>query len=174
VRKLEALFGVLITTMAVTFGVEYVIAGPNQADVMLGLVRALFLCASDRGAGADVTIVIQFPGWQIVPKLSSGTIQQAVGMVGAVIMPHNIYLHSALVQSRDVKRDSDVQLKEANKYFAIESSIALLLSFVINLVPHFLFPRPHSFLDHINVTFLCSSSSLCSPSDSTALRRLTT
>jgi NRAMP (natural resistance-associated macrophage protein)-like metal ion transporter len=38
VRKLEALFGVLITTMAVTFGVEYVIAGPNQADVMLGLV----------------------------------------------------------------------------------------------------------------------------------------
>jgi len=39
VRKLEALFGVLITTMAVTFGVEYIIAEPNQADVMLGLVR---------------------------------------------------------------------------------------------------------------------------------------
>lgn len=39
VRKLEALFAVLITTMAVTFGVEYVIAGPNQADVMFGLVR---------------------------------------------------------------------------------------------------------------------------------------
>jgi len=106
VRKLEALFGVLITTMAVTFGVEYIIAEPNQADVMLGLV---------------------------VPTLSSSTIQQAVGMVGAVIMPHNIYLHSALVQSRDVKRDSDVQLKEANKYFAIESAIALLLSFIINL-----------------------------------------
>jgi natural resistance-associated macrophage protein len=106
VRKLEALFGVLITTMAVTFGVEYVIAGPNQADVMLGL---------------------------IVPTLSSSTIQQAVGMVGAVIMPHNIYLHSALVQSRDIKRDSDVQLKEANKYFAIESAIALLISFIINL-----------------------------------------
>lgn len=69
-----------------------------------------------------------------MPKLSSGTIQQAVGMVGAVIMPHNIYLHSALVQSRDVKRDSEVQVKEANKYFAIESAIALLVSFVINLV----------------------------------------
>ena len=38
------------------------------------------------------------------------------------------------LQSRDVKRDSDVQLKEANKYFAIESAIALLLSFIINLV----------------------------------------
>jgi len=54
-------------------------------------------------------------------------------MIGAVIMPHNIYLHSALVQSRDVKRDSPVNVREANKYFAIESSIALLVSFICNL-----------------------------------------
>lgn len=93
-----------------------------------------------------------------MPKLSSDTIQQAVGMVGAVIMPHNIYLHSALVQSRDVKRDSDVQLKEANKYFAIESAIALLVSFVINLVNHVHLPstpRPRADLSLVRCVCLC-------------------
>ena len=68
-----------------------------------------------------------------MPKLSSRTIKQAVGVVGCVIMPHNVYLHSALVQSRkvDIKKKSHVQ--EAMNYYSIESSIALLISFVINM-----------------------------------------
>jgi len=48
-------------------------------------------------------------------------------------MPHNIYLHSALVLSRKVNRRKPAHVKEANKYFAIDSGIALLISFVINL-----------------------------------------
>jgi Mn2+/Fe2+ NRAMP family transporter len=82
--------------MAVTFGVEYIIAEPNQADVMLGLVCHSMTQASTLG----VTTQFISLAWQVVPTLSSSTIQQAVGMVGAVIMPHNIYLHSALVQVR--------------------------------------------------------------------------
>ncbi|XP_042371354.1 natural resistance-associated macrophage protein 2-like, partial [Plectropomus leopardus] len=58
---------------------------------------------------------------------------QAVGIVGAVIMPHNIYLHSALVKSREVDRSNKKEVKEANKYFFIESTIALFVSFLINV-----------------------------------------
>lgn len=80
---------------------------------------------------------------------------QAVGVIGAVIMPHNIYLHSALVkvrrsqnplrlaawssseclncQSREVDRSNKKEVKEANKYFFIESAIALFVSFLVNV-----------------------------------------
>uniref|UniRef100_A0AC34QD74 Uncharacterized protein n=1 Tax=Panagrolaimus sp. JU765 TaxID=591449 RepID=A0AC34QD74_9BILA len=62
-----------------------------------------------------------------------GQILQAVSIVGAVIMPHNLYLHSALVKSRKVDRSKKEKVVEANKYFFIESGIALACSFVINL-----------------------------------------
>ena len=48
-------------------------------------------------------------------------------------MPHNIYLHSALVQSRRVDRKNVGQVRVAAKYFAYESAFALLISFFINL-----------------------------------------
>lgn len=64
---------------------------------------------------------------------ASGAINQAVGIVGAVIMPHNLYLHSALATSRNINRKSDRQISQANKYNAIESGIALFVSFLINV-----------------------------------------
>ncbi|KAF4798579.1 hypothetical protein TURU_062996 [Turdus rufiventris] len=60
-------------------------------------------------------------------------LEQAVGIVGAVIMPHNMYLHSALVKSRQVNRANKREVREANKYFFIESCIALFVSFIINI-----------------------------------------
>ena len=60
-------------------------------------------------------------------------IKQAVGIIGAVIMPHNIYLHSALVRSRDIDRRKSEKVKEANFYFFIESVIALGASFLVNM-----------------------------------------
>ena len=60
-------------------------------------------------------------------------IKQAVGIVGAVIMPHNLYLHSALVRSRDVDRKDHAKVKEANYYFFIEATIALTASFLVNM-----------------------------------------
>ncbi|OXB75046.1 UNVERIFIED_CONTAM: hypothetical protein H355_001453 [Colinus virginianus] len=73
-RKLEAFFGFLITIMALTFGYEYVTVKPNQQQLLRGL------------------FVPECPGCG-TPQL-----EQAVGIVGAVIMPHNMYLHSALVK----------------------------------------------------------------------------
>uniref|UniRef100_A0A8C6LJS6 Solute carrier family 11 member 2 n=1 Tax=Nothobranchius furzeri TaxID=105023 RepID=A0A8C6LJS6_NOTFU len=108
-RKLEAFFGFLITVMAVSFGYEYVLVKPDQGEVLKGMFVPY--CA---GCGP-----VQ--------------LEQAVGIVGAVIMPHNIYLHSALVKSREVDRKDKKEVKEANKYFFIESSIALFVSFLINV-----------------------------------------
>ena len=48
-------------------------------------------------------------------------------------MPHNIYLHSALVKSREIDRKKVEEVKEANKYFFIESALALFVSFLINV-----------------------------------------
>nr|ADB44208.1 natural resistance-associated macrophage protein [Ctenopharyngodon idella] len=108
-RKLEAFFGVLITIMALSFGFEYVRVAPDQGEVLKGMF--LPYC---QGCGPT-------------------QLEQAVGIVGAVIMPHNIYLHSALVKSRDIDRANKREVKEANKYYFIESSIALFVSFLINV-----------------------------------------
>uniref|UniRef100_A0A8C2JJS2 Solute carrier family 11 member 2 n=1 Tax=Cyprinus carpio TaxID=7962 RepID=A0A8C2JJS2_CYPCA len=108
-RKLEAFFGFLITIMALSFGYEYVRVAPDQVEVLKGMFVPY--CS---GCGA-------------------AQLEQAVGIVGAVIMPHNIYLHSALVKSRDINRGNKKEVKEANKYYFIESSIALFISFLINV-----------------------------------------
>ncbi|TKS76583.1 Natural resistance-associated macrophage protein 2 [Collichthys lucidus] len=108
-RKLEAFFGFLITIMAITFGYEYVTVSPDQGELLKGM---------------------------FVPYCEGcGPVQlgQAVGIVGAVIMPHNIYLHSALVKSREVDRSNKREVKEANKYFLIEATVALFVSFLINV-----------------------------------------
>lgn len=106
VRKLEALFCALISVMALTFGICFFISRPDPAALVTGLV---------------------------VPYMTTRAVTQATAMLGAVIMPHNIYLHSALVQSRKIARDDHVEVREANKYYAIESAIALLVSFLINM-----------------------------------------
>ncbi|XP_033938857.1 natural resistance-associated macrophage protein 2-like isoform X3 [Pseudochaenichthys georgianus] len=108
-RKLEAFFGFLITVMALSFGYEYVVAAPDQTELLKGMF--IPYCA---GCG-------------------SVQLEQAVGIVGAVIMPHNIYLHSALVKSRDIDRKNKNEVKEANKYYFIEATIALFISFLINV-----------------------------------------
>ena len=77
-------------------------------------------------------LVSPLPG-VLVPKLSSKTIQKAVGIVGCVIMPHNVFLHSALVQSRKINASKKGRVQEALNYYSIESTIALVISFMINL-----------------------------------------
>lgn len=69
----------------------------------------------------------------IVPTIPSiESLTPALGLVGCSIMPHNLYLHSALVLTRKVDQKSKRQLNEANIYNNIESSISLLVSFIIN------------------------------------------
>jgi len=114
VRKLEALVGFLITTMAITFGINFFRDHPDYSSIL--------------------------EGW-VVPKCDNDNVEFAVGLIGAVIMPHNLFLHSALVHSRAIPRDQRGAVAEANYYFIIESAISLLLSFIINLFVVAVFAR---------------------------------
>lgn len=73
-RKLEAFFGTLILIMSVTFGYEFFAVGPEVVDIGEGII--IPWCKNCR----------------------PDAVTQAVGIIGAIIMPHNLYLHSALVK----------------------------------------------------------------------------
>ncbi|CAK8697302.1 unnamed protein product [Clavelina lepadiformis] len=132
-RKLEAFFAFLITIMAVTFGYEYVTVAPDQVQVIFGtLVPHCNNCGEKQ-------------------------LLQAVGIIGAVIMPHNMYLHSALVKSRDVNRAKPRDVREANFYFLVESSVALLVSFIINLFVVSVFAEAFYGKTNVQLNATCSN-----------------
>ena len=112
-RALEAFFAFLIFIMLVCFMVNFAEADPDWISGM-----------NSYGGG------ILFG--TAVPTVNDYALVQAVGILGAVIMPHNIYLHSALVTSRNINRHDHKQVELANKYFSIESGVALFVSFLIN------------------------------------------
>jgi natural resistance-associated macrophage protein len=105
-RKLEAFFGVLVATMTASFGVMYAKAKCPTGQVLLGV---------------------------LLPRISSKDIDIAAGVVGSLVMPHNIFLHSALVQSRKIDTSSKLAKREAILYNAIESGVSLGITVVINL-----------------------------------------
>uniref|UniRef100_A0A8C0ESB2 Solute carrier family 11 member 2 n=1 Tax=Bubo bubo TaxID=30461 RepID=A0A8C0ESB2_BUBBB len=134
-RKLEAFFGFLITIMALTFGYEYITVKPNQEKLLKGLF---------------------IPYCQ---NCGTAQLEQAVGIVGAVIMPHNMYLHSALVKSRQVNRANKREVREANKYFFIESCIALFVSFIINIFVVTVFAEAFFEKTNADVSSVCVNTS---------------
>ncbi|CAA7059803.1 unnamed protein product [Microthlaspi erraticum] len=105
-RKLEGLFAGLIATMALSFAWMFNETKPSVEELFIGI---------------------------LVPKIGSKTIRQAVGVVGCVITPHNVFLHSALVQSRKTNPKEVNRVQEALNYYNIESTAALFVSFMINL-----------------------------------------
>lgn len=106
IRKLEALFAVLISTMVICFVVTFALTNPSASTIASGFFQ---------------------------PKLRQHTVMQSVALLGAVVMPHNLFLHSNLVLSRDVDRTDKNKIRQANKYFAIESGLALFVTLIINM-----------------------------------------
>ncbi|XP_028787784.1 metal transporter Nramp5-like [Neltuma alba] len=106
VRKLETVISMLVFIMAGCFWGEMSYVKPAASDVVKGM---------------------------LVPKLSGhSATADAIALLGALVMPHNIFLHSALVLSRQVP--STVRgVNDACRYFLIESGIALLIAFLINV-----------------------------------------
>ncbi|XP_041785624.1 protein Malvolio-like isoform X3 [Anopheles merus] len=134
-RRLELFFGFLITTMAVSFGYQYIVTDIPQISVIEGM----------------------FLPWS--SDYRPGTLLQAVGIIGAVIMPHNLYLHSALVKSRAINRNDVKEVKKANRYYFIEASIALAVSFVINVFVVSVFAHDVYGKTNQDVIDACSNSS---------------
>jgi manganese transport protein len=107
-RLIEAVILVLVVTIGVCFFIELFVL-PQTAPGFREMGRAL----ARPGLGEEGMIVL------------------AIGIIGATVMPHNLYLHSALVQSRRVGSD-EASVRRALRFNAIDSVAALSVAFLVN------------------------------------------
>lgn len=103
-RKLEAIVVTLVATIFGCFAMEIWMAKPDWASVGSGLVT---------------------------PSLPPGALFIALGILGATVMPHNLYLHSAVVQTRKVDR-SEHGIRQAIRFNTIDTVVALGTAFFVN------------------------------------------
>jgi manganese transport protein len=106
-RYLEALVMVLIATVVVCFALEMAFSQPEIAPLLQGFIPTAELFTNQQ------MLLI------------------AVGILGATVMPHNLYLHSAVVQTR-AHVETEKGKKEAIKFATIDSTVALSLAFFVN------------------------------------------
>ena len=119
-RKIEAFIIMLIGIIAFSFLINIIIAHPPIHTILKGFMPSL----------PDASTLYHQEG--ILGKLPKETaLYIAIGMIGATVMPHNLYLHSSLIQTRKIKRDNK-GIKEALKWSVIDSTIALNAAFLIN------------------------------------------
>jgi manganese transport protein len=106
-RYIEALVITLIATIAGCFAAELMFSRPSLAGVLLGFV----------------------PGPHII--MNQQMLYVSIGILGATVMPHNLYLHSSIVQTRKFEQSSEGK-REAIKYASIDSTAALMFALFIN------------------------------------------
>ena len=104
IRKMEAFIVSLVVIVGLCYVVEIFLAKPALGEIVSAIAH---------------------------PRLSNASLYVAIGILGATVMPHNLYLHSSLVQSRRVNRTEN-DLKAAAKYNLIDSAVALNLAFFVN------------------------------------------
>lgn len=104
IRKMEAFIIVLVVIIGLSFLAEMIFVQPDVADIARGFIPSI---------PSDAALYI------------------AIGIIGATVMPHNLYLHSSLVQTRKFER-SGQELAKAIKFNFIDSAIALNFAFFVN------------------------------------------
>ena len=104
IRKMEAFIILLVATIGLCFVIEIFLVKPEAAAVARGLIPHV---------------------------LTPGQLYVAIGIIGATVMPHNLYLHSALVQSRDVARRRS-SVAEACRFNLVDSVVAMNGAFLVN------------------------------------------
>jgi manganese transport protein len=103
-QKMEAFIVSMVFIVGFSFLLEMFIVEPNLLEIAKGFEPSL---------------------------LSGDALYIAIGIIGATVMPHNLYLHSSLVQTRKFNRDN-TGIKEAIKFNFIDTAIALNLAFFVN------------------------------------------
>ena len=106
-RYTEAIVITLVATIAVCFGLQVLMSRPDWLGVAGGLIPTPQILANNE------------------------MLYIAMGILGATVMPHNLYLHSSIVQTR-AWRSSDDDKRQAIKYATIDSSLALSIAFFVN------------------------------------------
>jgi manganese transport protein len=137
-RYIEALVITLIATIASCFAAELIFSKPSLVGVMLGFV----------------------PGPRIVTNQEMLYI--SIGIIGATVMPHNLYLHSSIVQTRKFEQTSEGK-REAIKYASIDSAGALMFALFINAAILVLAASAFHWSGHENVAEIQDAYKLLSP-----------
>jgi manganese transport protein len=106
-RWLESVVAVLVFTIALCIGIELLIAKPAINEVLQGFI----------------------PTGELFNN--SGMLFIALGILGATVMPHNLYLHSSIVGSRDLGT-TVAERKQAMRFATYDSSLALIFAFFVN------------------------------------------
>ncbi|KAL9275964.1 Metal transporter Nramp1-like protein [Drosera capensis] len=116
------------------FALKMLFSIPVWMGVLLtGLSTLLLLLLQQYGLGYAKPRASEVFRGLFVPSLKGdGATALAISLLGAMVMPHNLFLHSALALSRKVPR-TDGGIKEACRYYLIETGIALAVGFVINV-----------------------------------------
>lgn len=104
IRRMEAFIIALVATIGFSFLFELFLAKPRLNQVVTGFIPSL---------------------------LTNESLYIAVGIIGATVMPHNLYLHSALVQTRKISTD-EKGIRRAIKYNFVDSFVALNAAFLVN------------------------------------------
>lgn len=136
-RAMEAFIIALVLVIGISFLIELFFAKPDVGEMIKGFVPS---------------------------SLNDQALYIAVGIIGATVMPHNLYLHSALVQTRKIN-NSEVATRKAIKYNIVDSAIALNAAFFVNagiliLAATAFFYNGHSSVARIQDAYLLLESAL--------------
>lgn len=137
-RYTEALVILLVATIGACFAAEIFFSRPNVGGVLLGYVPKLEILSN--------------PAMLYI----------AIGILGATVMPHNLYLHSSIVQTRDWQPTSDKKW-EAIKFSTIDSTVALSLALFINSAILIVSAATFHFSGHQEVAEIQDAYQLLSP-----------
>ena len=107
-RKIEAIVSCLIAVIFFVFAYEVALADPNIDEVLRGFIP-------DTKIATDKSMLFL-----------------ALGIVGATVMPHNLYLHSSIAQARKFDRNDDAEKAKAIRFTTWDSNIQLTVAFVVN------------------------------------------
>ncbi|MDN6900224.1 divalent metal cation transporter [Oenococcus sicerae] len=107
-RKIEAIVATLVAVVLLVFSYEVILSQPHVPEILKGFV----------------------PNSKIVTNTSM--LYLALGIVGATIMPHDLYLGSSISQTRRVDRSNKKEIAKAIRFTTIDSNIQLTIAFVVN------------------------------------------
>lgn len=114
-RKIEAIVATLVATILFIWLYMVIKADPNWGSAIINLwPHAEIASTKAATAGVDSPLVM------------------SLGIIGATVMPHNLFLHSSISQTRDIDRNDSQGLKEAVRFMAWDSNIQLTFAFFVN------------------------------------------
>ena len=133
---LNLLFGIPLVAGAVITGLDVLLIMGLQRFGIRGLEAVVAVLVLTIGGCLALEVLLAQPHWAAVagglsPRLNPANLYIAIGILGATVMPHNLYLHSSLVQTRQIGSSAKAR-GEAIRYSSIGTVLALNVAFIVN------------------------------------------